>query len=351
MIIHARVHFEFPEVSAARLASRSLDLSVLCLVVDQGLLVLLLREEGGLLAIPSTHRLRLDVDTPFLTVLKTWTSLFEYSVIIPVRVRLEFPEVSATRPASGSLDLTVLCLVLHQTLVFCFGGQGMACETSPHLTGHGLRPPALFPCHWPLLLQEAGPFFSFSKKLDLFLASPRSLTFFSFSKKLDPFLSFLKKLEPLDPFHLTTVLGLFESCPNYPLEGGKTCILAYFVGRSTLFLVGRDLFQDSMCTCLYVLSCFQFITLRANFVISVCVCECLPTPCLSPFYLTTYDASCMCECCHDSERGCSLHDLPLSYPSSRAEIETIWPWGLISIANLNGYPNFCFTKLCLQCIL
>ena len=60
----------------------------------------------------------LIVDTPFLTVLKTWTSPFEHSVIILVCVRLKFPEVSATRLASGSLDSTVLCLVLHQTLVF-----------------------------------------------------------------------------------------------------------------------------------------------------------------------------------------------------------------------------------------
>mgnify|MGYP003702779903 CR=1 FL=1 len=57
------------------------------------------------------------VDTPFLTVLKTWTSSFEHSMITLVRVRLEFPEVSATRPASGSLDSIVLCLVLHQTRV------------------------------------------------------------------------------------------------------------------------------------------------------------------------------------------------------------------------------------------
>ena len=60
------------------------------------------------------------VDTPFLTVLKTWTSPFEHLVIIHVCVRLKFPEVSATRLASRSLDSTVLCLVLHQTLVFCF---------------------------------------------------------------------------------------------------------------------------------------------------------------------------------------------------------------------------------------
>ncbi|CAL5331967.1 unnamed protein product [Camellia sinensis] len=40
----------------------------------------------------------LGVDTPFLTVLKTWTSPFEHSVIIHVCVRLEFPEVSARAP-------------------------------------------------------------------------------------------------------------------------------------------------------------------------------------------------------------------------------------------------------------
>ena len=39
-----------------------------------------------------------SVDTPFLTVLKTWTSPFEHSVIIHVCVRLEFPEVSARAP-------------------------------------------------------------------------------------------------------------------------------------------------------------------------------------------------------------------------------------------------------------
>ena len=64
------------------------------------------------------------VDTPFLTVLKTWTSPLEHLVIIHVCVRLEFPEVSATRLASGSLDSTVLCLVLHQTLVLFLGGAG-----------------------------------------------------------------------------------------------------------------------------------------------------------------------------------------------------------------------------------
>ena len=34
-------------------------------------------------------------------------------------------------------------------LCFCFGGQGMACEPSPHITSHGLRPPAVVCFHWP----------------------------------------------------------------------------------------------------------------------------------------------------------------------------------------------------------
>ena len=58
------------------------------------------------------------VDTPFLSVLKTWTSPLEHLVITLVCVRLEFPEVSVARLASGSLDATSRCLVLHQTLVF-----------------------------------------------------------------------------------------------------------------------------------------------------------------------------------------------------------------------------------------
>ena len=58
------------------------------------------------------------VDTPFFTVLKTWTSSFEHSMIIHARVRFEFSEVSATRLASRSLNLSVLCLVMDQTLVF-----------------------------------------------------------------------------------------------------------------------------------------------------------------------------------------------------------------------------------------
>ncbi|KAF5945233.1 hypothetical protein HYC85_015461, partial [Camellia sinensis] len=49
------------------------------------------------------------VDTPFLTVLKTWTSPFEHSVIIHDCVRLEFPEVSAHAPCLRIPELD--CLV------------------------------------------------------------------------------------------------------------------------------------------------------------------------------------------------------------------------------------------------
>ncbi|KAF5956713.1 hypothetical protein HYC85_003938 [Camellia sinensis] len=48
------------------------------------------------------------VDTPFLTVLKTWTSPFEHSVIIHDRVRSEFPEVSARAPCLRISELNRL---------------------------------------------------------------------------------------------------------------------------------------------------------------------------------------------------------------------------------------------------
>ena len=57
------------------------------------------------------------VDTPFLTVLKTGTSSFEHSMIIHARVRFEFQKGLAARLALGSLNLTVLCLVMDQGLV------------------------------------------------------------------------------------------------------------------------------------------------------------------------------------------------------------------------------------------
>ena len=91
------------------------------------------------------------VDTQFLTVLKTWTSPFEHSVIILVCVRLEFPEVSATCLASGSLGSTVLCLVLHQTLVFLLlrAGNGLLAIPIHHwpwleATGWALLPSAKY---------------------------------------------------------------------------------------------------------------------------------------------------------------------------------------------------------------
>ncbi|KAF5932877.1 hypothetical protein HYC85_029048 [Camellia sinensis] len=102
VIIHVCVRLEFPEVSATRLASGSLDSTVLCLVLDQTLVLCLGGAGNGLWAIPTLHRPWLEatgwpaVDTPFLTVLKTWTSPFEHPVIIHVCVRLEFPEVQQT---------------------------------------------------------------------------------------------------------------------------------------------------------------------------------------------------------------------------------------------------------------
>ncbi|KAF5932418.1 hypothetical protein HYC85_028589 [Camellia sinensis] len=88
----------------------------------------------GLPEVQNCHFPFITVDTPFLTVLNTWTSPFEHSVIILVCVRLEFPEVSATRLASGSLNSTILCLVLHQTLVFLLRrvGNGLLAIPTPH---------------------------------------------------------------------------------------------------------------------------------------------------------------------------------------------------------------------------
>ena len=76
----------------------------------------------------------LSVDTLFLTVLKTWTSSFEHSMIIHVCVRPEFSEVSITRLVSRPLDLPVLCLVLHQTLVVLLlrVGNGLLVIPTPH---------------------------------------------------------------------------------------------------------------------------------------------------------------------------------------------------------------------------
>ena len=51
------------------------------------------------------------VDTPFLTVLKTWTAPLEHLAITLVCVRLEFPEGLAARLVAGPLDSTILCMV------------------------------------------------------------------------------------------------------------------------------------------------------------------------------------------------------------------------------------------------
>ncbi|GMP35466.1 hypothetical protein CsSME_00007886 [Camellia sinensis var. sinensis] len=75
-----------------------------------------------------------NVDTPFFTILKTWMSPFEHSVIIHVRVHFEFSEVSATRLASRSLNLAVSFLVMDQTLVFLLlrTGNGLLVIPTPH---------------------------------------------------------------------------------------------------------------------------------------------------------------------------------------------------------------------------
>ena len=69
--------------------------------------------------------------------------------------RFEFPEVSATRLASGSLNSTVLCLVLHKTLVFLRVESSLLATPGTHrpwleATGHVLKLPAIGEVyHWP----------------------------------------------------------------------------------------------------------------------------------------------------------------------------------------------------------
>ena len=79
------------------------------------------------------------IDTPFLTVLKTWTPSFEHSLLIHACVRFEFPEVSATRLASRSLNLSILCLVVDQGLVFLLLGKRVACWPFPQPIGQGMK--------------------------------------------------------------------------------------------------------------------------------------------------------------------------------------------------------------------
>ena len=85
-----------------------------------------------------------------MTVLKAWTSPVEHSVIIHVRVRFEFPEVSATRLASGSLNSVVLCLVGPNTCWFLLWEveNGLLAIPAPHwpcleATGRVFLPPTI----------------------------------------------------------------------------------------------------------------------------------------------------------------------------------------------------------------
>ena len=81
------------------------------------------------------------VDTPFLTVLKTWTSPFEHSVIIHVCVRLEFPEASARVPCLRISELDRLVSgFAPNTCVLPW--KGREC-----LVRHPHTPPAGFCCH------------------------------------------------------------------------------------------------------------------------------------------------------------------------------------------------------------
>ena len=93
------------------------------------------------------------VDTPFLTVLKTWTSPFEHPVIIHVCVRLEFPEVSACTPCLRISRLD--CLVSGFAPNTCaLPWRGKEClvrhpHTSPAMArGHRL----VFCCHRQCIL-------------------------------------------------------------------------------------------------------------------------------------------------------------------------------------------------------
>ena len=82
------------------------------------------------------------VDTPFLTVLKTWTSPFEHSVIIHVCVRLEFPEVPACAPylRISELDRLVSGFAPNTYVLPWEGRIGLVDQ--PH------TPPAVAGGHW-----------------------------------------------------------------------------------------------------------------------------------------------------------------------------------------------------------
>ena len=78
------------------------------------------------------------VDTPFLTVLKTWTSPFEHSVIIHDCVRLAFPEASARAPGlrSSELDRLVSGFAPNTCILPLRGRVGLV-DHPPPTTGSG----------------------------------------------------------------------------------------------------------------------------------------------------------------------------------------------------------------------
>ena len=83
----------------------------------------------------------LSVDTPFLTVLKTWTSPFEHSVIIHVCVRLGFPEVLARAPCLRipELDRLVAGFAPNTCILLLRGRVGLVDHPHPS--------PAVARCH------------------------------------------------------------------------------------------------------------------------------------------------------------------------------------------------------------
>ena len=126
-------------------------------------------------------------------------------MIIHVRVRLEFSEVSVTRLASRPLDLFALCLVMHQTLVFLLlrVGNSLLAIPTPHrpwleatgpvflLPAKGVGRSALCLVGWPLILVNR----------PLFLAETFS---WGGLNLLNLGFSFLRKLEPFEPLVLAS---------------------------------------------------------------------------------------------------------------------------------------------------